>query len=187
MRPRKREVARELMPRVLVGVGALFAWRRGHPGVDTATGTRVVAVLPFENLGDSYNELKRYADAANAYRDAARLKNGDAEVLKKYGYALMRNKQWPEAADALKKVLALKPDDAESVVNLTYVYNSTGQYALAIDMLKPVVAAHPDMSAAFFLKDALEGDPLGISSRHRINELPKVAVLDALKHWNNRP
>ena len=44
-----------------------------------------------------------------------------------------------------------------------------------------------DMLAAFFLKDALECDPLGISPRHRINELPRVAVLDALKHWNNRP
>lgn len=44
-----------------------------------------------------------------------------------------------------------------------------------------------DMMAAFFLKDTLECDPLGISPRHRINELPKVAVLDTLKHWNNRP
>jgi eukaryotic-like serine/threonine-protein kinase len=37
----------------LVGVGALFAWRRGHPATDVAAGARVVAVLPFENLGDS--------------------------------------------------------------------------------------------------------------------------------------
>ena len=37
----------------LVGIGALFAWRHGHPGADAAGGPRVVAVLPFENLGDS--------------------------------------------------------------------------------------------------------------------------------------
>jgi eukaryotic-like serine/threonine-protein kinase len=37
----------------LVGLGVLFAWRRSHPGAETAAGTRVVAVLPFENLGDS--------------------------------------------------------------------------------------------------------------------------------------
>src|SRR5204862_327960 len=36
----------------LVGLGVLFAWRRGHPGAE-AGGPRVVAVLPFENLGDS--------------------------------------------------------------------------------------------------------------------------------------
>jgi hypothetical protein len=43
-----------------------------------------------------------------------------------------------------------------------------------------------DMLAALFLKDTIECDPLGISPRHRINELPDVAVLGALKRWNNR-
>lgn len=42
------------------------------------------------------------------------------------------------------------------------------------------------MLAALFLKDTLECDPLGISPRHRINELPNVAVLAALKSWNSR-
>ncbi|HEY7614775.1 MAG TPA: protein kinase [Gemmatimonadales bacterium] len=37
---------------LLIGAGVLFAWRRSHPSVDTGAG-RVVAVLPFENLGDS--------------------------------------------------------------------------------------------------------------------------------------
>jgi serine/threonine-protein kinase len=33
--------------------GALFAWRRTHAGVSEGTGPKVLAVLPFENLGDS--------------------------------------------------------------------------------------------------------------------------------------
>ena len=37
---------------LLIGGGLLFAWRR-HAGPEPASGTRVVAVLPFENLGDS--------------------------------------------------------------------------------------------------------------------------------------
>src|SRR6476659_7829292 len=37
----------------LVGIGALFAWRHGHPAAEASSGARVVAVLPFENLGDS--------------------------------------------------------------------------------------------------------------------------------------
>ena len=44
-----------------------------------------------------------------------------------------------------------------------------------------------DMLAALFLKDTLECDPLGISPHHQINELPSIAVLDALKRWNDRP
>jgi len=38
---------------VLIGLGVLFAWRRGHAGVGEAGGAKVLAVLPFDNLGDS--------------------------------------------------------------------------------------------------------------------------------------
>jgi serine/threonine-protein kinase len=38
---------------LLIGAGALFALRRGHPDAGDAGAGRVVAVLPFENLGDS--------------------------------------------------------------------------------------------------------------------------------------
>ena len=37
----------------LIGLGVLFAWRRNHPGADDSAGPKRVAVLPFENLGDS--------------------------------------------------------------------------------------------------------------------------------------
>jgi len=37
----------------LVGLGVLFAWRRTHPGAGEDTGPKRLAVLPFENLGDS--------------------------------------------------------------------------------------------------------------------------------------
>jgi serine/threonine-protein kinase len=38
---------------VFLGLGVLFAWRRSHPGVGKTGGAKVLAVLPFENLGDS--------------------------------------------------------------------------------------------------------------------------------------
>ena len=38
----------------LLGLGVLFAWRQGRPGgAEADAGTKVLAVLPFENLGDS--------------------------------------------------------------------------------------------------------------------------------------
>jgi serine/threonine-protein kinase len=37
---------------IFIGLGVLFAWRRGHPEADWA-GRKVLAVLPFENLGDT--------------------------------------------------------------------------------------------------------------------------------------
>ena len=38
---------------IVIAVGALFAWRRSHPSAGDTGGAKVLAVLPFENLGDS--------------------------------------------------------------------------------------------------------------------------------------
>jgi hypothetical protein len=40
---------------LLIGVGVLFAWRRGHVAAPRA-GERFVAVLPFENVGSASDE-----------------------------------------------------------------------------------------------------------------------------------
>jgi eukaryotic-like serine/threonine-protein kinase len=39
----------------LLGLGVLFAWRHSRPTESGSAGTRVLAVLPFENVGDSAN------------------------------------------------------------------------------------------------------------------------------------
>jgi serine/threonine-protein kinase len=39
----------------LLGLGVLFAWRRSHPGAAEDGSSKVLAVLPFENVGDSAN------------------------------------------------------------------------------------------------------------------------------------
>jgi serine/threonine-protein kinase len=53
-RPRGIPVAATaLVLGILIGLGVLFAWRRGHGDGAAAGGARVLAVLPFENLGDS--------------------------------------------------------------------------------------------------------------------------------------
>ncbi|MFL5493844.1 MAG: TPR end-of-group domain-containing protein, partial [Gemmatimonadales bacterium] len=55
--PRRRRqipvAAVALTAGLLIGGGLLFAWRRTGAGAEIPAGTRVVAVLPFDNLGDS--------------------------------------------------------------------------------------------------------------------------------------
>jgi serine/threonine-protein kinase len=40
---------------VIIGLAVLFAWRRSHSGIGETASAKVLAVLPFENLGDSAN------------------------------------------------------------------------------------------------------------------------------------
>jgi len=54
--PRRRSIpvaAITLVLGVFIGLGLLFAWRHGRGGTVETTGPRRIAVLPFENLGDS--------------------------------------------------------------------------------------------------------------------------------------
>ena len=61
---------------LLIGGGLLFAWRHTGSGGDASNGGRVVAVLPFDNLGDS-------ADAyfTDGLSDELRTKLGQVEGL----------------------------------------------------------------------------------------------------------
>ncbi|MGN6390846.1 MAG: protein kinase domain-containing protein [Gemmatimonadales bacterium] len=52
-RPRVPVAAVTLALGFLIGLGVLFAWRHAHAGADETSGQKRVAVLPFENLGDS--------------------------------------------------------------------------------------------------------------------------------------
>jgi serine/threonine-protein kinase len=48
-----RAAALTLVTGIFIGLGVLFAWRRSSPGIGADGGTNVLAVLPFESLGDS--------------------------------------------------------------------------------------------------------------------------------------
>ncbi len=55
-RRRTPVLALTLVAGILIGLGVLFAWRRSRTGAEEPAGARRIAVLPFQNLGDSSTE-----------------------------------------------------------------------------------------------------------------------------------
>ncbi len=107
---------------ILIGLGVLFAWRRGQ-GSGGATGPRVLAVLPFENLGDSADayfadgvtdevrtKLSRVAGleviargSSNQYRETTKHAQDIARELGA-GYLLTGTVRWIKSADGASRV-----------------------------------------------------------------------------------
>lgn len=104
-----------------------------------------------------------------------------------------------------KQVVKLDPYDSKTWVELGQVRMARKEWARAAEsyvvaaLLGPPASAigrhmagvcfrrcGQDMLAAYFFKDALEVDPLGISPHLEIGALPDAAVLKALKEWSLR-
>jgi tetratricopeptide (TPR) repeat protein len=111
-----------------------------------------------------------------------------------------------EALSRSLKVIEIDPCDSKAWVETGELHyrrrdwQAASQAYLTAAMLGPPASAAgrymagicfgkmgQDVLAGYFLKDALEVDSLGISSRHRIDKLSGNVVLDVLKEWNHSP
>lgn len=93
----------------------------------------------------------------------------DSKTWAELGQVAILRKDWERAAQAYVTAATLGPPASALARYLAGVcFRELGQ----------------ELLAAFFFKDALELDPLGISPRNAICKLPAGGVLDALKEWN---
>jgi serine/threonine-protein kinase len=120
---RRRPLFAMLALGILIGVGVLFAWRRGHGGAGGPGGERRVAVLPFENLGDSTTEY--FADgvtdavrgklsalpglqviASRSSNEYKRSSKSLPDIARELGtdYLLIARIRWAKAADGTSRV-----------------------------------------------------------------------------------
>jgi serine/threonine-protein kinase len=121
-RRRVPAMAMALLLGVFIGLGILFAWRRSHPEGDSPD-AKVLAVLPFENLGDSAdgyfadgvaNELRSKLSqlqgihviargSSNEYRKTTKTQQQIARELG-VDYLLTATVQWEKAAGRASRV-----------------------------------------------------------------------------------
>nr|MBA3895498.1 protein kinase [Gemmatimonadales bacterium] len=108
---------------LLIGLGVLFAWRRSSGHGDDAAGSRFLAVLPFENVGDASDEY--FADGISdavrgklsgvpglqviAGRSSAEYKKTDkslAQIARDLGvsYLVVAKIRWAKGTDGTSRV-----------------------------------------------------------------------------------
>jgi len=95
----------------------------------------------------------------------------DSKAWVEVGEVRMLRKEWSRAAEAYVVAGMLGPPASAIGRHMAGVcFRELGE----------------DLLAAFFFKEALEVDPLGISPRLEIRELRDAGVLNALKEWDRR-
>lgn len=95
----------------------------------------------------------------------------DSKTWVELGQVRMARREWALAAEAYVFAAMLGPPAS-----------AIGRHMAGICLRK----CGQDALAAFFFKDALEVDPLGISPHNEIGRLPNEAVLKSLKEWSLR-
>lgn len=115
-------------------------------------------------LGDRDLALKRALEVV-------KLDPYDSKAWVELGQVRMRRREWARAAEAYVVAGMLGPPAS-----------AIGRHMAGVCFRK----CGQDLLAAFFFKETLEVDPLGISPHDEIRTLPDAAVFKALKEWSLR-
>jgi tetratricopeptide (TPR) repeat protein len=97
----------------------------------------------YKNLGNSYNGLKKYSEAADALKKAAEIEPTNAAAHFNLGLALYNGKRYSEAIEAYKEVVKLRPQLAAAHYNLGLTFVAINDQASArqeLEILKPLNA-----------------------------------------------
>lgn len=98
----------------------------------------------YKNIGNAYNGMKQYNDAADALRRAAEIEPKNAAAHFNLGLALYNGRRYSEAIEAYKAVVKLRPTLAAAYYNLGLTYvaiNDKESARQQYNLLKPLNAS----------------------------------------------
>ena len=96
------------------------------------------------NLGWSYSELERYAEALKPLSEAVRLRPEDADAHRELGYAYLGLKQFANAASSLKRAISLNPQAALPYYYLGIVNLRMGNKTEALEQYRALQRLDPE-------------------------------------------
>jgi tetratricopeptide (TPR) repeat protein len=146
-----------------------------HQARDLAPATAAEEILYRENLHAVLESRTKEALwlndldlAASRAAELTRVDRYDTKAWAELGQVHYLQENWQRAAEAYVVAAMLGPPAS-----------SVGRYMAGVCFRKLGL----DFLAAFLFKETLEIDPLGISPRQEIFDLPDIEVLDTLKQW----
>jgi len=111
---------------------------------------RAAAAVPHEaryqfGLGQAYQAVERWHEAAQAFAQAVASQPDFHEALNNLGVSLQRSGQLAAAAQAYAQALAAQPGNAGVMANWGTVLREMGELPEAIDRLRTAVSWQPDV------------------------------------------
>jgi len=94
-------------------------------------------------LGRTYEDLKRYDEALNEYREAIRINPTDGSLHGSLGSALFSLKRYDEAENAFRRAVELDPLDSYAVVNLAAALQNQAKRDESIKYYREYVRLEP--------------------------------------------
>ena len=115
---------------------------------DNNRAAQAIASIPVEDrtarmelaLGSAYEQLKKYKDAAAAYKRAVDNEPDNADAEKALSAALLEDGQLDEAAKVLNTIAASDPTDAQTQIRIAEVQRRKGDYNESLATLEKLKA-----------------------------------------------
>ena len=127
-------------------------------GVKMAGENQELKIQFYSNLGDTYNNLKQYAESDENFDKALELNERNAYVLNNYSYYLsLRDEKLDKAAEMTKLSNEISPRNSSFLDTYAWVMYKSGKYKEAKDLqVKSIeLAANPSATLLEHLGDIL--------------------------------
>ncbi len=116
---------------------------------------RVIAKNPRDTAAlsakaDSLVALERFEEAANVYKEVARLSPRDTAARYNYAVVLFRLARFDEAAHVLRDIVRLAPDHADAQYNLASLAQRDGRITEAREAWEAFTRLRPDVPSGWF-------------------------------------
>jgi tetratricopeptide (TPR) repeat protein len=111
-------------------------------------------------IGASYDQLKKYKEAAAAYQRALDMEGDNSDAQRGLANAYLNADKLDDSLKVYQGIVAAEPQDSQSYIKISEIQRRQGHYDLALETLKKAKTLVPDNEELIF-NEALLYDALG--------------------------